>query len=151
MKMKIREIIGAGTINLALEVASKEECIDKMAGFLFEQGYLEDAKLFVQDVIKREEMSSTGIGFSVAIPHGKSAWVKKPGLAFAKLNGSVDWNSLDEQPVSMVFLIAVPEEQAGTEHLKILTTLARKLIHESFRDQLMNAHTANDILLALDF
>jgi fructose-specific phosphotransferase system IIA component len=149
--LNISELISKETIHLNLEAETKTACIEQMGSLLSRQGYVTDAGQFVSDVLKREETSSTGIGFGVAIPHGKSAGVGKPGLAFAKFAKPVEWNSLDQKPVTMAFLIGVPLEQAGQEHLKILTTLARKLIHESFREQLQNAATEDDILKALQF
>ena len=85
----------------------------------------------------REKTGSTGIGFGVAIPHGKSAGVSKPGLAFAKLSRPIDWDSLDGQPVSIIFMIAVPEEATSNEHLQILIEISRKLINEDFRNRLL--------------
>jgi PTS system fructose-specific IIA component len=151
MNMNISELINNGTINLSMQADSKSSCIEQMANMFNEQGYLSDAKGFVTDVLKREEVGTTGIGFGVAIPHGKSAGVKNIGLSFAKLTTPLDWKALDGNPVSMVFLIAVPEAQAGKEHLVVLTTLARKLVHESFREQLANAQTPEDIMEALNF
>lgn len=149
--MEITEILTKETIHLHLSADSKTAAIEQMASLLAEHGFVSDSQQFVSDVLKREESSSTGIGFGVAIPHGKSAGVAKPALAFAKFEQPVEWNSLDEKPVSMAFLIGVPLEQAGQEHLKILTTLARKIIHESFRDQLLQATTPEEILQALQF
>ncbi|MCZ8522539.1 MULTISPECIES: PTS sugar transporter subunit IIA [Paenibacillus] len=149
--MNIASILRTETIDLAMTAATKEEAIAKMAALVGGAGFLSDQEQYVKDVLIRESSSSTGIGFGVAIPHGKSAGVKSPLLAFAKFTEPVEWASMDGSPVTMAFLIGVPVEQAGQEHLKILTTLARKLIHESFRQTLMEASSAEDVLQALDF
>jgi PTS system fructose-specific IIA component len=149
--MVITDILTKDTINLQLNADSKTSAIEQMVSLLAEQGYVSDAGQFLADILKREESGSTGIGFGVAIPHGKSAGVTKPALAFVKFAQPVEWQSLDSKPVSMAFLIGVPQEQAGQEHLKILTTLARKLIHESFREQLLQAAAPEDVLKALQF
>ncbi|MFC0214564.1 PTS sugar transporter subunit IIA [Paenibacillus chartarius] len=149
--MNISDIISKDSIRLDVEATSKQEAIEQMAGLLASAGHVSDAAQFVSDVLAREATGSTGIGFGVAIPHGKSAGVASPGLSFVKFKEPVEWNSLDQQPVVMAFLIGVPYDHAGQEHLKILTTLARKLIHESFREQLKGAATADDILQALQF
>jgi PTS system fructose-specific IIA component len=149
--VNITDLINETTIDLNLQANTKEACIEQMALLLSKQGQVANPEQFVSDVLTREETGSTGIGFGVAIPHGKSSGVLTTGLAFAKFAQPVEWNSLDQKPVTMAFLIGVPLEQAGQEHLKILTTLARKLVHESFREQLQNAVTAEDIIKALQF
>ncbi|TCS83846.1 PTS sugar transporter subunit IIA [Tepidibacillus fermentans] len=144
--MDLSTLIKEETISLSLEATDKKDVISKMANKMAQAGYISDVNLYTEAVFTREEKGSTGIGFQVAIPHGKSKGVSKPGLAFARLAQPTEWQSLDGQPVSMVFLIAVPEEQAGNEHLQILAALSRKLIHEEFRNQLMSAKTAQEVL-----
>lgn len=148
--MNLTSLLKNETIQLQLEAGTRDATIEKMVDSLVGAGFVTDAKAYVDAVITRESTGSTGIGFGVAIPHGKSKGVASPGLAFARLSNPVDWNSMDGKPVSMVFLIAVPEEQAGNEHLKILVALSRKLIHQEFRDQLAGAETAQDIFNILE-
>ncbi|WP_223066703.1 PTS sugar transporter subunit IIA [Paenibacillus caui] len=145
--MNIHDLLTEQTIFLPLETsASKEDIIRQMAAGFKEAGVVEDTEKYVQAVLAREQSSSTGIGFGVAIPHGKSAGVVKAGLAFAKLAEPAEWQSLDEQPVSIVFMIAVPEANVGNEHLQILVALSRKLIHEDFRNKLLHASSAEEVI-----
>ena len=148
--MNLTSLLKNETILLPLDAGSRDECIEKMVGSLVGAGFVTDAKPYVDAVLTRETTGSTGIGFGVAIPHGKSKGVAAPGLAFARLSNPVDWNAMDGKPVSMVFLIAVPEEQAGNEHLKILVALSRKLIHQDFRAQLTAAETPQDVFNILE-
>lgn len=148
--MNLTSLLKNETILLPLKAGSRDECIKKMVDRLVGAGFVTDAKPYVDAVLNRETTGSTGIGFGVAIPHGKSKGVTAPGLAFARLSNPVDWNAMDGKPVSMVFLIAVPEEQAGNEHLKILVALSRRLIHQEFRDQLAAAETPQDIINFLE-
>lgn len=143
--MNISELLTAETVFLPLAAASKEACIEAMIDGLRQSGSVSDKKAYMEAVLNREAGGSTGIGFGVAIPHGKSKGVAKPGLAFARLAQPIDWQSLDGAPVSMVFMIAVPEEAAGNEHLNILVALSRKLIHEDFRGQLAAVQTADEL------
>ena len=83
-------------------------------------------------------MSTTGIGDGVAIPHAKSAWVKKPTVVVGKSLKGIEWESLDDEKVHMVFLIAVPEGN-GNEHLKILQMLAVSIMDDDFKEELENA------------
>lgn len=144
--MDIANLLIKETTVLSLNVKDKEECIGKLAEKMMENGFLSDRQSYIEAVLTRENSGTTGVGFGVAIPHGKSQGVVKPGVAFAHLNNTVDWNSFDNKPVELVFLIAVPEENAGNEHLKILTTIARKIMHEDFRDQLSKAGSYEEIL-----
>ncbi|WP_339063924.1 fructose PTS transporter subunit IIA [Tepidibacillus marianensis] len=144
--MELSTLIKEETIALSLDASNKKEAITKLANIMTNAGYISEINVFTEAVLTREEKGSTGIGFQVAIPHGKTKGVSKPGLAFATLAHPIDWDSLDGKPVSMFFLIAVPEEQAGNEHLQILAALSRKLIHEEFRNQLMSAKTVQEVL-----
>ncbi|AWB44198.1 PTS fructose transporter subunit IIA [Paenibacillus sp. CAA11] len=144
--MNIHDLLTKETIFLPLETGTKEEVIRRMVSGLTTAGAVTDAESYVQAVLTREQSSSTGIGFGVAIPHGKSAGVARAGLAFARLSAPTDWESLDDSPVNMVFMIAVPEANVGNEHLQILVALSRKLIHEEFRQKLLGAQTAEEVI-----
>ncbi|GAW92124.1 PTS sugar transporter subunit IIA [Calderihabitans maritimus] len=148
--MKLVEIISKETIDLSLDADDKEECIEKMVEKMVKSGAVKNKDTYLQAVLEREEKGSTGVGFGVAIPHGKSEGVAAPALGFAKLARPIDWHSLDGYPVSIVFLIAVPEEQAGNEHLQILAAIARKLMHEEFRNQLKEAKSPEEVIQVLE-
>ena len=148
--MELADLLKEQHILLDLAAESKTDCIQKLASVMVETNVVKDLEVYKETVLKREEEGTTGVGFGVAIPHGKSSGVAFPGLAFAKLTNPIDWDSLDGEPVSHVFLIAVPEEQAGNAHLQILSTLSRKLIHEEFRNQLTEAKTISDIFNILN-
>lgn len=143
--MNIHDLLTEETIFLPLESGSKEDVIRRMVEGLQKTGAVTDAESYVQAVLTREQSSSTGIGFGVAIPHGKSSGVARAGLAFARMAEPTEWESLDDQPVSIVFLIAVPAENVGNEHLQILVALSRKLIHEDFRNSLLQAKTPAEV------
>lgn len=143
--MNIHDLLTEETIFLPLESGSKEDVIRRMVEGLQKTGAVTDAENYVQAVLTREQSSSTGIGFGVAIPHGKSSGVARAGLAFARMAEPTEWESLDDQPVSIVFLIAVPAENVGNEHLQILVALSRKLIHEEFRNSLLQAKTPAEV------
>lgn len=150
--MNIQELLHDQSILIPLETPDKENCIRSMIDGLEAAGCISDKGAYFDAVTKREATGSTGIGFGVAIPHGKSAGVSKPGLAFAKLSQPLDWESLDGNPVSIVFMIAVPEAAAGNEHLQILIALSRKLIDEQFRESLLavtEPQQLKDILQAI--
>ncbi len=135
--MTVNELLDAKSVKIPLSAPSKEEAIRLLVDSLAEGGSVSDKAAYLEAVLQREATGSTGIGFGVAIPHGKSPGVAKAGIAFAKLAQPLEWASLDGNPVQVVFMIAVPQEAAGNEHLKILIAISRKLIDEEFRGKLI--------------
>jgi PTS system fructose-specific IIA component len=143
----MEKIITRDLIVLDLESSSKEEVIKDMAELIEAQERLHDLRGYMAQVYKREETFPTAIGFEVAIPHGKTDAVKKPTVAFARLKNEVKWS--DEENVRYIFLIAVPETEAGDMHLQILAQLSRKIMREEFRDQLKNSSEIDELLKIL--
>ncbi|SDE51089.1 PTS sugar transporter subunit IIA [Sporomusa acidovorans] len=143
--MEILTIIKDETVFLELNAASREECLQVMIDGMEKAGFVRDKAAYLAAVNEREQKGSTGIGFGVAIPHGKSSGIVSAGLAFARLANPIDWNSLDGKPVQIVFLIGVSDQDAGNEHMKILIALSRKLIHEDFRKKLLAANSSAEL------
>lgn len=123
-------------MDLNLKTSEKSETIKHLANLIDER--LVDVNKYVEDVKARESVSTTGIGDGVAIPHAKSAWVKEPTVVVGKSASGIEWESLDDEPVNLVFLIAVPENE-GNEHLKILQVLAVSLMDDEFKEEILNA------------
>ena len=138
-------LINQNLIALHVDAKTREEVIETLAQMAYEEGRINHMDHYVQVVLKREEEYSTSVGFGVAIPHGKTDAVNEPFLGFARVQG-VDWAAPDGNPIDLVFIIGVPEAQAGTEHLKILAKISRKLMKEDFRSSLRKAHTKEAIL-----
>lgn len=124
-------------MDLELETTEKFATIKHLASLIEDR--LIDVDNYVEDVKKREAISTTGIGDGVAIPHAKSSWVKKPTVVVGKSSKGIEWESLDDEPVNMVFLIAVPEGE-GNEHLKILQVLAVSLMDDEFKEKIEKAN-----------
>jgi len=147
--MEISDLIRSEWIRLDMEGESREDVIRRLAGLLDEAGVLSDMEQYIADVFEREKVGSTAIGFDVAIPHGKSDGVKAPAVAFARLTRPIRWEPGKEEQAQLVFLIAVPKAMEGNEHLQILAALSRKLIDESFRQQLMEMSSPEEVLQSL--
>jgi PTS system fructose-specific IIA component len=107
-------------------------------------GRVSDLEGFLADVRAREEVMPTGLPGGIGIPHCRSAHVTVPTLGFARVPGGVDFGA-EDGPATLVFLIAAPQG-GGSEHLTVLATLARKLIHQSFRDALLSADRPSDVV-----
>lgn len=145
----IQELFTKNLFVPELKATTKQEAIVEMVDVLDGAGLLNDKGAYLQAVLDREGEYSTGIGMGVAIPHGKSKGVSTPSLVFARSQGGVDFDSMDEKPSYLLFLVAVPEDSADT-HLKVLSSLSRKLMHQEVRDSLMNADSYEAIVQILE-
>jgi len=148
--MNLTDITSMELINLELTGNTKLEIIDEMILMLEKAGMLGSAKKFKKAIIEREKEGTTGLGMDIAIPHGKSKAVIKPSVVFGIKSDGVDWESLDDSLSKLIFMIAVPESQASNTHLKILQMLARKLMDEDFRTQLLNVKSKEEAFELLE-
>ncbi|MTK14257.1 MAG: PTS fructose transporter subunit IIA [Clostridiaceae bacterium] len=146
----MEKLIEINLVELDIKAKSKEEAILSLAESLYKANRLNDKEEYVKCVMRREELSTTGIGFGVAIPHGKTDAVKVPSLCFGRCLEKLEWESLDEKPVEVIFLIAVPEKAAQDEHLRILAALSRKLMNEDFRDKISKIEDKEKLLELLE-
>lgn len=136
-------------ITLDLPATSKEEVIEKLANILYQNKFVSDVTLFINDVMTREKQMTTGIGNQLAIPHGKSQAVIESTVAVAHLAHPIDWNALDEQPVHVVFLLAIKQQDQGDTHLRLLADLSGKLMDDEFVRQVKQASTVERLYEAL--
>lgn len=146
----MNSIINESLIDLTLSAGDKKTAITQLAKQIQQDERLNDFDAYVEEVFRREDLSTTGIGFGVGIPHGKTDAVKIPTVAFGRSVEGIEWESLDEEPVHMVFLIAVPEAAASNAHLKILAALSRRLMKEDFRQELMQSKDEASLLSQLN-
>lgn len=148
--MRLNDIVRKELMLVEFEPNSKMDALKHLVNQLTIDGTLDekDVDSFLEVVLKREEISTTGVGDGVAIPHGVSSLIKKPTVVFAKSKSGVDFESMDQKPAHLFFLIATPE-QGETGHLEILANLSQKLMDESVRERLMTAHNPDSILSVL--
>lgn len=135
--MKISEIMSPQRIELAMQVASKKRALELLSEILATDTGLDSNALF-QTIIERERIGSTGIGDNVAIPHGRMKGLNKAVGAFAILEKQIDFDSIDQKPVKMIFALIVPEE-ATEEHLQLLAQLARIFSSSKAKEKLLAA------------
>jgi len=142
-------IISESLVSLNLQATSKIDALNQLAAIAAKEGKVNDEATYIQAVLKREEEFSTAVGFGIAIPHGKSEAVNEPFFMFARVD-NLDWNSMDGEPVDLIFLIGVPMSDASSIHLKILASLSRKLMKQPFRDSLREATTPAGLIEFLE-
>lgn len=147
--MKITDLLTKDSISIGEILNSKNEAIDKAVGLMNNLNNLNDLEEFKRKVYLREEQGSTGVGEGVAIPHGKSKAVNKPGLAAIIIPEGVEFDSLDGNPVNLLFLIAAPDTDSNV-HLQILARLSKMLMDENFISSLVKAKSKEEFLEIID-
>lgn len=147
--MRITDLLDKRSISLAGTPKTKSEALDQIIDLMVKSGKINDREAYRAQVYEREEESTTGIGEGIAIPHGKCDAVTKPGLAAMVIKDGVEFDSLDGQPVSLMFLIAAPNTKDNV-HLDVLSKLSVLLMDEGFADDLRNAGSVEDFLSIVD-
>jgi PTS system fructose-specific IIA component len=130
-------VITTDLVDLDLKAADRHDATRQLAAKLVAAGRVDDLDGFLADVRAREEQMPTGLEGGIGIPHARSAHVQEPTLAFARSIEGIDFGA-EDGPAHLIFLIAAPDG-GGAEHMTILASLARRLIHASFRDALSQA------------
>ena len=147
--MKITDLLSTSAIQLKGVAHDKEEVISKMVDLMANNGNIINKEEYKRVVLEREKEGTTGIGEGIAIPHGKTDAVSKPGLAAMVVPNGVDFDSLDEQPAKLIFLIAAPNTKDNV-HLDVLSRLSTLLMDKRFREELLNAETPAEFMLCID-
>lgn len=146
--MELANILDENIIFPKADYTNKEEVLQELSELLEKESYIRDASEFLEAVYEREREGVTGIGDLLAIPHGKSKSVQKPGVAIITLNHKVDWESLDDSGAQIIFLIAVGTENSK-DHLKLLSQIARKLGNDDINSKLLSAQKKEEIIKIL--
>ena len=128
------ELITPEFVLLDLEAPDRADATRQLATLLEQGGRVTDLDGFLADVTAREAQMPTGIEGGIGIPHARSKHVTEPSLAFGRSSAGVDYGSADG-PATLIFLIAAPEG-GDASHMKILASLARRLIRAQFKERL---------------
>ena len=147
--MRITDLLDKRSISLDAVCASKSDALDQAVALMVKSGKINDEEAYRKQVYLREEESTTGIGEGIAIPHGKCDAVSKPGLAAMVIKDGVDFDSLDDEPVNLLFLIAAPNTEDNI-HLDVLSKLSMLLMDENFVENLKNASSVDEFLQIVD-
>ena len=147
--MKITDLLSTSAIKLNGVAHSKEEVINQMVDLMASNGNIINKEEYKRVVMEREKEGTTGIGEGIAIPHGKTEAVSKPGLSAMVIPNGVNFDSLDGQPAKLIFLIAAPNTKDNV-HLDVLSRLSTLLMDTEFRKELLNAETPAEFMLCID-
>ena len=143
--MRITDLLDARSILLDASPKSKSEALDQIVDLMVKSEKINDKEAYRKQVYAREEESTTGIGEGIAIPNGKCYAVTKTGLPAMVVKDGVDFDSLDGEPVTLMFLIAAPNTEDNI-HLDVLSKLSVLLMNEEFTESLRNAKTVEEFM-----
>lgn len=147
--MRITDLLDRRSVSLTAAPGSKSEALDMAVDLMVRSEKISDRDAYRAQVYLREEESTTGIGEGIAIPHGKCDAVKKPGLAALVIKDGVEFESLDDEPVTLLFLIAAPNTEDNV-HLDVLSKLSVMLMDEDFTAALRNAQSVDEFMDIID-
>ncbi len=145
--MKILDFLDQNAVSANLKSTDKKAIINELVDLLVASGKVKNADEIIKILLERESLGSTGIGLSIAIPHGKSSKISQMIGAIGISKNGVDFEALDGEPVYIFFLLLAPADSAGP-HLKALARISRLLKDKYFRDSLKDA-TSKENLLAI--
>jgi PTS system fructose-specific IIA component len=147
--MEITTIIDPRLIKTNMTAESKGDALSQLTTLLLDGGYITDVDGFIQDIYAREGEGMTGIGNYIAIPHGKSAFVKEIGVAIGVLEDEIPWETLDGKGVKGIILFAVGNDTAAAkQHLKLLSLFSRKLGNDEVTENLLLSKNTDEVIKA---
>jgi len=146
--MQIGELLDRGAIALRVSASSKRQALAVIAEIAARSLGLEVGDV-LDALTEREQAGSTGVGHGVAVPHARVEGVTRLRGVFVRLEQPVDFDSVDDQPVDLIFALFAPKEAAGVEHLRALARVSRALRQSELRQQLRQARTADAVLALL--
>lgn len=148
--MNLSQLTSENLIMLDAVFEDRFSAINALTDRIDQAGKLTNRQQFLDAVMLREEEGPTALGEYLAIPHGKSIAVTEPVFACALLKNELQWKGLDgDEPVTMIFLLAIPPAEAGSTHMEVLTTLTSSLVEDDFREVLQNATSQQQVMALL--
>lgn len=147
--MKLSKFCEENLISFELKGESKNEVISELVDLASKSKLVKNGNDLLKDILEREKLVTTGVGYGVAFPHAKSKAVKGIVIAFGRSKDGVDFDSMDKKPVHLFFLIAAPEDAIGA-HLNVMARLSYLMKSEKNRDKLMKIKSPKELLEVLD-
>lgn len=142
--MKLTDLLEQNLIITDIKGQGKKEVLNEFASLLYEHRKIRDQNEFLEVILNREALGSTGIGEGIAIPHGRLKNLNHLVLAFGLSLKGIDFDATDGKPVHIFFVLIAPED-APVDHLKSLARISKILKNKSFRESLMKARTREEL------
>jgi len=147
--LKLSKFCEESLIVFSLKATGKDDVIKELVDLVSSSNMVKDVDLLLKDVVERESLVTTGVGYGVAFPHAKTRAVKGIVIAFGRSQKGVDFDAMDHKPVNLFFLIAAPEDAIGA-HLNVMARLSYLMKSEKNRQKLMEATSPGDVLALMD-
>ncbi|GAX46895.1 PTS sugar transporter subunit IIA [Pseudolactococcus reticulitermitis] len=144
-----KEVFNKEHILFDTTAKTQEEAFGVIAKFAHSLGAVDNELEYFEGLKEREAEATTGFKDHIAIPHCKHKTNLRPGMFFVKFANEIPWHSLDGKPVKVALALTIPEEGA-TEHLKLLSLIARKLIDDQFREAILSENNPNHLTEIID-
>jgi len=142
---ELQSLISEEMIELDRNFDSKMDAIKGLLDLIDENGKVEDREQVLEDLKKREEEATTGVGKGVGIPHAKTEGVEEPVVGFIRAEEGVDFEAPDEKPARLLFMLLFPED-AEEDYLDLLSDISRSLIHDDVREELLQAGEPGEVM-----
>lgn len=143
--MKLMDFLVPDAIEPNMKSHTKVDAIKELVMLLKRAGVIAEEDSVAKVILEREELGTTGIGEGIAIPHGKSSAVDRVIAAFGRSERGINFDSVDNQPAHLFFLLVAPIGSSGP-HLLALARISRLLRSKDFRESLMKARSSSEIL-----
>ena len=147
--MKLSKVCDENLISFDLKSTTKNAIIEELVDLAANSTLVKDRDELLRDIIHRENMVTTGIGYGVAFPHAKTKATKGIVIAFGRSQKGIDFDAMDKKPVHVFFMIAAPEDAIGA-HLNVMARLSYIMKSEENRQKLMTVNAPGDLLSILD-
>lgn len=149
MGMKLSKFCDENLIQFDLRATSKRSAIEELVDLAASSSMIKDRDVLLRDILAREELVTTGVGYGVAFPHAKTASTKGIVIAFGRSEKGIEFDAMDHQPVHLLFLIAAPEDAVGA-HLNVMSSLSFLMRSEDNRSKLKKTGSPGDVLALMD-
>lgn len=143
--MRVSDYLKESFCLMDLKANSREEAIKEIVEQLSQGGGIKNKEKFIEDILEREALGSTGIGKGVAIPHSRTETVKGFVIGFGRTREGIDFKSLDGEKVNLIFLMGADPKELNL-YLRILAELSKLLMNNSFRQALISASTPKEVI-----
>ena len=147
--MKLSKFSDESLVTFDLAGTTKGEVIEELVELAAKSKLVKDKEMLLKDIITRENLVTTGVGYGVAFPHAKTKATKGIVIAFGRSNKGVEFEAMDKKPVHLFFLIAAPEDAIGA-HLKVMAHLSYLMKSDKNRDKLMTVKSPGELLQIID-
>ena len=147
--MKLSKFCDETLVTFNLKAATKDEVIEELVDLVSTSNMVKDHDELLADIIERENLVTTGVGYGVAFPHAKTKATKGIVIAFGRSSTGVSFDAMDHKPVYLFFLIAAPEDAIGA-HLNVMARLSYLMKSEQNREALMKAMSPGDVMALMD-